>query len=176
MILSGKEIVSQVKNGSITIEPFNTELLNPNSYNYRLSNILLEVNGGVIEPREPTEYKKIIITEEGYVIKPGRLYLGATLEQIGSSIYVTSLIGRSSVGRLGLFVQITADMSSLGAKHHWTLELHATQPVKVYPGMRIGQVSFWEVEGNRQLQYRGKYANHTKPHFSKLHEEMDEKL
>lgn len=176
MILSGNEIAKEVKQGHITIEPFSVELINPNSYNYRLGSTLLEITDDMIEPTQKPSYKLVELTRDGYVLRPDRLYLGATYEQLGSDKYVTSLIGRSSVGRLGLFVQITADLGNLGAKHHWTLELHAVQPIRVYPHMKIGQVSFWQVAGSSQLQYAGKYYNHSVPHHSKLYEELEEVL
>ena len=72
--------------------------------------------------------------------------------------FVPSLIGKSSLGRLGLFLQITADLGNLGAIHKWTLELKAVQPVKIYPLMRIGQVTFWDTQGDKNMRYDGKYA------------------
>lgn len=157
MILSGLEIKKQVGLKRICISPFIEEHVNPNSYTYRLSPRLLEVYDDPIDPRIEYQHRQIEIPEEGYILEPGRLYLGSTLEEIGSSHYVISLIGRSSFGRLGLFLQITADLSQLGAQHCWTLEMKVVQPLIVYPNMKIGQVSFWVVEGETDFYYQGKY-------------------
>lgn len=171
MILTKSEIIKQVTQGRIIIEPFDDSLVNPNSYNYRLGEMLIELNGTVMDPSVSPDGRKIKLDDTGHVLLPGKVYLGSTQEKIGSDTYVTSLIGRSSVGRLGLFVQITADLGNLGAKHHWTLELTVVQPLRVYPGMRIGQVSFWETEGPRSQLYAGKYRQQTGPLQSRLHTE-----
>jgi len=154
MILTGSSIVDEVKNGTITIKPFAKDLVNPNSYNYRLGDELLVLDDEILDVRKSPTTKRIIIPEEGYVLQPGKVYLGHTYETIGSSDYVPSLIGRSSLGRLGLFLQITADLGHIGTGHKWTLELKVVQPLRVYPGMRIGQVSFWKPDGLKSL--RGK--------------------
>lgn len=172
MILSGEEIKRQVKLGRIHISPFSETQVNPNSYNYLLSPQLLEIVSPIIDPREETQFKRICIEEDGYLLEPGKLYLGSTMEEIGSDHYVTSLIGRSSVGRLGLFLQITADLGHLGAKHRWTLELKVVQPLIVYPKMKIGQVSFWTVSGPTTSLYQGKYSRYSSAKTSEIHQEF----
>lgn len=141
MILTGAEIERQVAAGRICIEPFSTDRVNPNSYNYSLQRDLVKIDAR-------GHYEHLTIPSEGFVLEPGFLYLGATVERIGSNVYTTSLIGRSSIGRLGLFVQIDADLGQIGAVHCWTLELRATVPVRVYASMALGQVSFWETRGD----------------------------
>lgn len=172
MILTGKMITNSVTNGLITIEPFDRNSINPNSYNYRLGSVLYEIDERCIDPYKPSKYKKVILNSEGYELKPGKIYLGSTVETIGSDDYVTSLIGRSSVGRLGIFVQITADLGNLGSVHRWTLEIYVVQKIVVYPGMKIGQVSFWKPSGASTHKYTGKYGLDMKPYASKLHEEL----
>lgn len=162
MILTREAIRRSVAAGSITIQPFDEALLNPNSYNYRLGPYVKVAPVGTLDPLSPTDWPEIEIPEEGMVLEPGRLYLGHTLERIGSRMFVTSLIGRSSIGRLGLFLQISADLGHQGAIHSWTLELAAVQPIRVYPGMRIGQVSFW-VPAGEATEYRGRYGGESKP-------------
>lgn len=81
---------------------------------------------------------------------------------MGSTRFVPIIRGRSSVGRLGIFIDITADLIDLGSINQWTLQLHAVQPVRVYPGMLIGQVTFWRTYGRRRL-YAGKYASRPSP-------------
>lgn len=172
MILSGEEIKKQVRLGRIHISPFIEFQVNPNSYNYLLGDSLLEIINPTIDPKEETKYKQILIGEEGFLLEPGKLYLGSTIEEIGSDHYVTSLIGRSSVGRLGLFLQITADLGHLGAKHRWTLELKVVQPLIVYPRMKIGQVSFWVVSGSIASLYTGKYSQYSIAKTSEIHQEF----
>jgi len=152
MILTGSEIKRQVKNGDIILEPFIPDLVNPNSYNYRLGDTLLEITDRIIDTKIPSRVNKITIPPTGFTLMPNKIYLGVTLEKIGSSKFVPSLIGRSSLGRLGLFLQITADLGHLGTCHHWTLELTCVQPLIVYPNMRIGQVSFWKPDGLKLLK------------------------
>ena len=172
MILSGLKIKEEVKNNRIVIEPFVESLVNPNSYNYRLGDELLEIDEEIIDCKEATKYKTIKLTEEGYVLKPHKLYLGSTLEKIGSSKYVTQLIGRSSIGRLGLFLQVTAPLGHVGCNHNWTLELKAVQPLRIYPRMKIGQVTFWLIDGNKNKTYEnGKYNNYSKPQISMFYKE-----
>jgi dCTP deaminase len=174
MILTGEEIKKQVGLDRIHIVPFMEEHVNPNSYNYRLAPDLLEITDDLIDPKSKQQVQKIFLREEGYLLQPGRLYLGSTVEEIGSDHYVTSLIGRSSVGRLGIFLQITADLGHLGAKHRWTLELKVVQPVVVYPLMKIGQVSFWCVEGGTDRLYEGKYAKYSAAQRSEIYLELNE--
>lgn len=153
MILTGKEIEAQVNNdNNIEIYPFNKKNINPNSYNYRIGNTIMKL------PKTYENDKEILeeIPPEGYLLKPNNVYLANTFEVIGSKKYVTSLIGKSSIGRLGLFLQISADLGNLGDPHKWTLELVCTQPIIIYPNMIIGQVSFWKPEGDISL-YKGNY-------------------
>lgn len=162
MILTGPEISARVADGTIVIDPFDPGLVNPNSYNYRLGDELLVPADGVFDSRLTPVWSPTVIPSGGYTLLPNRIYLSHTAETIGSAKYVTTLIGRSSVGRLGLFLQVTADLGHVGAVHRWTLELHAIQPLRVYPGMRIGQVSFWRTEGESKY-YTGQYASHSSP-------------
>jgi len=165
MILSGKEIINQVKMGAIIIDPFDEKNVNPNSYNYRLgenytlvpSTPPIENNCGITELR--------MIPENGLLLQPGTVYLSNTYETIGSNKFVVSLIGRSSVGRLGLFLQLSADLGNLGSAHKWTLELTCVQPIIVYPGMKIGQISFWVPFGDI-IAYNGQYTNYGIPKHS----------
>lgn len=168
MILSGLKIKEEVKSGNITISPYSESLLNPNSYNYRLGDELLLIEDSVIDSKKKSNYKRIKLSSEGYVLEPNRLYLGSTVEKIGSSKYVTQLIGRSSIGRMGLFLQVTAPLGHIGCKHSWTLELKCVQPIRVYPNMKIGQVTFWCIDGDFEL-YDGCYTKYEYPHVSNFY-------
>lgn len=136
MILSSSEIIRRIAANEITVDPFDAAELNPNSVNYHLGIECIEYVPG----KPPRRFE---ISEKGTCIQPGRLYLAQTLEIIGSSVFTPSLIGRSSMGRLGLFVQVDADLGQLGEPHCWTLELRCIKPLNIYPRMTIGQVSFW---------------------------------
>ena len=164
MILTGPEIQNEIACGEIVIEPFSIDQVNPNSYNYRLGNILKEHTAG--ENGQGT-FCTIQVPEDGYVLKPQQMYLAHTAEVIGSSRYAMSLIGRSSLGRLGLFLQVSADLGHTTSKHQWTLELVACQPIKLYPNMVIGQISFWENSG-KIAPYNGTYGHLNNAQESRL--------
>ncbi|WP_328973468.1 dCTP deaminase [Streptomyces sp. NBC_00239] len=162
MILTGPAIRDAVTSGTITIDPFEPRLLNPNSYNYCLGAQLEELTSRPADPTVPARTRTIHLTADGFVLQPGTVYLGTTVETIGSAAFVTSLIGRSSLGRLGCFLQISADLGQLGAVHRWTLEITVVQPLRIYPGMRVGQVSFWQPSGSRS-PYHGHYGTLSVP-------------
>ena len=154
MILTGSEIKRCVEGGTITLDPFEFGQVNPNSYNYRLGSTLRMFS----EFRDGKSYfKEIKIPKEGFILNKGQMYLARTLEKIGSNTYAMSLIGRSSLGRLGLFLQVSANLGHVGSCHCWTLELVAAYPIRIYPGMIIGQVSFWENYGDVE-EYQGYYG------------------
>src|SRR5258708_14628983 len=140
MILTGNEIRKQVEKGTIVIDPFEEEQINPNSYNYRLGDHYSQVPELLSLGHRDQDETFQAIPKDGLQLEPGIIYLATTHEIIGSSKYVTLLIGRSSVARLGLFLQISADMGNLGPAHKWTLELTCGQPSIVYARTSIGQV------------------------------------
>ena len=167
MILSGKKIIEEVGNGMITISPFNIDDINPNSYNYTLDDYIKVYEDDVLDPKKQMKTKLIKIPDDGMILEPNKLYLGCTKEIIGSDYYVPVITGRSSTGRLGLFVQITSDLVDIGFKGKLTLQFCATQPVKIYKGMKIGQVMFWKIFGDVKL-YEGKYQNSNEPRQSEI--------
>lgn len=169
MILTGNEIEKAIKAGEIEIDSFSKECLNPNSYNYHLGETLIELSPcaeGIT-----VESKEVSLSDDGFILWPGRLYLGNTLEKIGSKKFAMSLIGRSSLGRLGLFLQVSANLGHTGSFHKWTLELVATMPIKIYPRMRIGQISFWSNQGSF-TEKKHTYANFNVPTLSFLKPEI----
>lgn len=165
MILTGNEIVRQVRLGRINIEPFDSRQVNPNSYNFRLGRRVKCYREEVLDSRARNEVEECIIPDSGMVLQPDRIYLGHTEEVMGSDFYVPIIRARSSVARLGLFVHVTADLIDIGSHNQWTLQLHAVQPVRIVPRLEIGQVTFWTVEGNVTL-YRGKYQGSRGPQES----------
>lgn len=155
MILTGPAIKSAVRRGQVVLDPFDESSLNPNSYNFHLSETILTGRG--------QRWHKMTLPNSGYLLTPHKVYLGTTLEHIGSSHFVMLLLGRSSLGRLGLFLNITADLGHLGSSSRWTLELTVVQPLRIYPCMPIGQVSFWLTDHGSPQHYRGRYHNDTEP-------------
>ncbi len=166
MILTGNEIRKNVELGRIHISDFNCKNINPNSYDLTLGDKLLVYCNEILDTQEENKYKYIKIPETGYVLKQGDFYLGHSVEIVGSDFYVPILHSKSGIARLGLFIHITADLIDIGSIGNLTFQLHPTLNIKVYPNMRIGQVSFWEVSGEIKL-YNGKYTNSKGPIPSK---------
>ena len=158
MILSGLEIQRRL-GGDIIIDPFEPGLLNPNSYNLRLSNELLVYKNRVLDMATPNDYERLTIPAEGMLLEPGRLYLGRTFEFTGTEHLVPMLEGRSSVGRLGLFIHVTAGFGDVGFRGFWTLEILCVQPVRIYPGVEICQIFYHTLEGQYVNYKSGKYQN-----------------
>ncbi|MGB4141251.1 MAG: dCTP deaminase [Limnochordia bacterium] len=160
MILSGKEIHRNL-NKKIFIEPFNIKQLNPNSYNLRLHNELLVYEEPVLDMKKPNKTRLSTIPESGLVLEPGRLYLGRTIEYTRTEGFVPMLEGRSSVGRLGLVIHVTAGFGDVGFAGYWTLEMFCVNPVKIYPGVEICQIYYHTIEGDYEPYSSGKYQNNT---------------
>ena len=157
MILSGKEIKRRLGK-EIIIEPFNESQLNPNSYNLKLHNELLVYENNLLDMKKENKAKLITIPEEGLILEPNRLYLGRTKEYTRTENLVPMLEGRSSIGRLGLFIHVTAGFGDVGFCGYWTLEISCIQPVRIYPGIEICQIFYHEITGD-VIEYNGKYQN-----------------
>lgn len=168
MILTGPEITSRVKDGRIRIEPFDASHAQPNSYDFHLGETVGSYTSHVLDCARDNPFEQHPIPPDGFELQPHRIYLAATQERIGSDFVVPVIRARSSIARLGLFVHVTADLIDLGSFGQLTLQLHAVQPVRIYPGMLIGQVTFWETTGERVL-YDGKYQGSRGPQPSKSH-------
>lgn len=165
MILTGSAIVEAVEAGRIVIEPFALDQVGPNSYDFRLGDRCRMYRDYALDAAKDNPTSELRIGEDGILLDPARLYLFNTVEVMGSTHYVPIIRGRSSTGRLGIFIDITADLIDIGSINQWTLQLHAVQPVRVYPGMLIGQVTFWCVHGEIVL-YSGKYGGVSSPSSS----------
>jgi dCTP deaminase len=162
MILTGAQIRRAQQTGDIIIEPFDERQVGPNAYDFRLGTRCRTYTARVLDTGRPNRSVLKDIPSKGLLLHPNRIYLVNTEEKMGSTRYVPIIRGRSSVGRLGLFIDITADLIDLGSINQWTLQLHCVQPVRVYPGMLIGQVTFWRTFGRRTL-YNGKYQDIESP-------------
>jgi len=167
MILTGSEIRKEVLNNKIHIFPFEDTNINPNSYNFRLGSMLKIYKSKILDPAILMEFEEIIIPKEGYVLQPQQLYLGHTIEEMGSDFFVPTMQARSSIGRLGLYIYLNSGLGDLGFKKQWTLELHAIHPLRIYSGMKIGQMLFWKPLGEIKL-YQGKYKDSKGPEISQI--------
>lgn len=172
MILSGLEIKKHIGK-EIIIDPFNEKCLNPNSYNLRLHNELLVYEEKVLDMKKPNKTRRIIIPEDGLVLEPGILYLGRTMEYTKTEGYVPMLEGRSSLGRLGLFIHVTAGFGDVGFSGYWTLEIHCVQPVRIYPEVEVCQIYYHSIEGDYEKHYGGKYQNNTDIQPSMLYKDFE---
>jgi dCTP deaminase len=168
MILTGKEIARQRELGDIVLDPFDPERINPNSYNFALGSTLKMYVDAELDVRRENRAVTVEIPADGYVLQPDRIYLGHTEEVIGSTAFVPIIRARSGIARLGLFVHVTADLIDIGSVNQLTLQLHAVQPVRVYPGLVIGQVTFWSVLGDID-PYQGRYQGSRGPQESLIH-------
>lgn len=158
MILSGKEIASRI-DSDIIIKPFSADRINPNSYNLSLHDELVVYDEKILDMKRDNPYQQITIPEEGLVLDPNRLYLGRTVEYTETNSLVPMLEGRSSVGRLGLFVHVTAGFGDVGFKGYWTLEIFCVQPIRIYSGVEICQIYYHTLEGQYEKYSSGKYQD-----------------
>jgi len=172
LILSGREIKNKMGK-EIVIEPFSEKQLNPNSYNLKLHNELLVYDEEVLDMKKKNKVKRIVIPEEGLVLEPNKLYLGRTVEYTETDKYVPMLEGRSSVGRLGLFIHVTAGFGDVGFKGFWTLEIFCVQPIKIYPGVEICQIYYHSVEGEYDKYSSGKYQKNEGVQPSLLYKDFE---
>jgi dCTP deaminase len=108
MILSDIKILESIANGEIVIEPFRRELLGTNSYDVHLGKWLANYKEPILDARKHNEIELFEIPEDGYILRPGILYLGVTEEYTESHSAVPFLEGKSSVGRLGIDIHATA--------------------------------------------------------------------
>ena len=143
MILTGSAIEKAVSHGDIVLSPFTPRHLNPNSYNFHLGSALKVPFGKILSTKRPNIWRSLAkIPREGLVLSPRKLYLANTCEIIGSDRYVVTLDGPLVAWPAwNPFVQsYLLIWANGGSAHRWTLELPATQPVRVYPKIEIGQV------------------------------------
>ena len=178
MILSGLKIAEEVKAGHIYISDFDEKRLNPNSYNLRLADkiILYKTEyrskniydegvtynrGKILDMKKQNQYQICQIPKDGLILEPNVLYLARTMERTRTDCYVPMLEGRSSVGRLGIFIHATAGFGDVGFDGYWTLELSCVQPVRIYPGVEICQIYYHTIDGDFVPYKSGKYqGNH----------------
>lgn len=169
MILSGQAIKHEL-NKNIFIDPFDSAQLNTNSYNLRLYPEL-QIYTQPLDMKTENEIETIVIPPEGYIIKPGKLYLARTLEYTKTYNYVPMLEGRSSIARLGISIHTTAGFGDVGFEGYWILELTCAEPVRIYPNVKICQIIYHQVLGEYDL-YNNKYKKNEGIQKSYLFKEL----
>ena len=132
MILSDKHILEEIEKGTIIIEPFKPECLGTNSYDVHLGKYLATYKDRVLDAKSHNKIEHFEIPKEGFVLQPGTLYLGVTVEYTETHGHVPFLEGKSSTGRLGIDIHATAGKGDVGFFGNRTLEISVKQPVKIY--------------------------------------------
>ena len=181
MILTGPEIEKQIRTNRIKITPFDKKRVNPASYDLSLGNEVAvytdwvecskafrkfnheDGRNFVAKPGKEIDSKKEpsvrvfkMDPDLGWLLKPGLLYLMHTTEVISTDFYVPILDGKSSIGRLGIVVHLTAGFGDAKYLGQYTLEVTAVHPVRIYPGMRFCQMRFQKMTGRAKF-YNGNY-------------------
>jgi dCTP deaminase len=163
MILSDKKILENIEKGIIKVIPFDRQCLGSNSYDVHLGSILSMYNNEVLDAKKHNTVHSFEIPDDGFVLEPNKLYLGVTIEYTETLAHVPFIEGKSSVGRLGIDIHATAGKGDIFFKGYWTLEISVKQPVKVYKGMPIGQLIYFNVDGEVLTPYdkkaNAKYSN-----------------
>lgn len=171
MILSGIEIEQQLGD-TIFIEPFDKDCVNPNSYNLKLHNELIVYDSSYLDLKEDNHYKTITIPEDGLMLYPNTLYLGRTVERTITKKFVPMLEGRSSLGRLGLSIHVTAGFGDVGFEGYWTLEVHCIHPIIIYPWIEVCQIYYHTIIGRHRQYCSGKYQGNNDIQTSKMYKEL----
>lgn len=153
-MLTGLEIIRQIELQNIVISPFDLKNVQPSSIDLRLGTRLLAFDEVALDFKKRPRMKEILIPEDGFVLLPHVGYLGSTLERTETRGFAPRISGKSSVGRRFLSVHVTAGEGDPGFCGRWTLELMAIYlPVRVYAGMRICQIHFSELVGDKKMVY-----------------------
>ena len=174
MILTDHTITAEINNGNIVVDPFIPENLGTNSIDLTLYNTLILYTDSILDVRKKNLSAPMIIPPEGLILQPNVIYLASTVEYTETLRHVPILQGKSSLGRLGLFVHVTAGLGDVGFKGHWTLELVCVQRIKIYPGMKIAQIVYHEISEMPKVSYDkkedAKYSNQgSEPVASKMY-------
>src|SRR5271157_1094632 len=153
MILSDVKIREALRERRIVIRPFRPDCLGTNSYDVHLGPYLAVYEDAALDARADNRVKQFRIPPEGFVLIPGQLYLGVTEEYTETHAAVPFLEGKSSVGRLGIDIHSTAGKGDVGFCNYWTLEMSVKLPVRIYAGMPIGQLIYFEISGKVDKSY-----------------------
>jgi dCTP deaminase len=170
MILSDAKIRAAMREGKIRIRPYRPACLGTNSYDVHLGRFLAVYRSSALDARRANPVKEFRIPKQGFLLIPGQLYLGVTEEYTETHGFVPFLEGKSSLGRLGIDIHSTAGKGDEGFCNYWTLEMSVKLPVRVYAGMPVGQLIYFEISGpvdrsyseKRSAKYR-KVSSHPTP-------------
>ena len=154
MILTDTKILQEMEKGTIVISPFDRKYLGSNSYDVHLGIYLALYKNDILDAKVHNEVDYIEISDEGLILLPHRLYLGVTKEYTETHAHVPFLEGKSSIGRLGIDIHATAGKGDVGFCNTWTLEISVKQAVRVYHGMPIGQLIYFEISGEIGTPYK----------------------
>ncbi len=171
MILTGKEILNNLGKG-ITIDPFDVDALNPNSYNLKIHNEITIYTDAILDAKVNNPTQTMPIPDEGYVLEPGELYLVRTLEYTETHGFVPMLIGRSSIGRLGISIHVTSGFGDIGFCGYWTLQVSAIKRVRIYPYMKLCQIYYQTVYGDFDKYSSDKYQDSMSVVASRIYKEL----
>lgn len=172
MILSDKRILEEIKHGTIVVKPFSRKYLGSNSYDVHLGKWLAMYDEEILDSRKHNTVHHFQIPTEGLILVPSKLYLGVTHEYTETHRHVPFLEGKSSIGRLGIDIHATAGKGDVGFCNTWTLEISVRQPVKIYAGMPIGQLIYFEISGEVEILYSKKKSAKYKKRGTKPVESM----
>jgi dCTP deaminase len=169
VLLSDRDILAELEQRRVVLEPYDPGLLQPSSFDVRLDRLFRLFDNhkyAVIDPAEhQPELTRLVETrdDEAFILHPGEFVLGSTYEQVTLPDDIAArLEGKSSLGRLGLLTHSTAGFVDPGFTGHITLELSnvATLPIKLWPGMKIGQLCFFRLSSPAMRPYgSGEYAS-----------------
>lgn len=160
MVLSDWVIKKELALGNIVIEGFKEENLGPNSYDMTLApngKMYLTTdldNEWCLDVRKNNPTKEFTMPEEGFVLRPNHLYLYSCNEKLGVHRDIcATVMGKSSLGRLGLDVHVCAGFVDAGFGGSLVLEMRCIYPLRIYPDMKICQIKFERTEGIAERQY-----------------------
>jgi len=186
LIFSDRSIKEALAQGNIAIDPYEPSFVQPSSVDLRVDNgfrVFVNHKYSEIDPRSPQSDLTQLVEvgdEEPFMLHPGEFVLGSTLERVRLGVDVVArLEGKSSLGRLGLLIHSTAGFIDPGFEGHITLELSnvATLPIAIYPGMKIGQISFYQMTTAADYPYGSpelgsKYQGQSGPTASRSHRDF----
>ena len=186
VIFSDRSIRDAIETGRIVIDPYEPDFVQPSSVDLRVGHgfrIFVNHRYSEIDPRSPQDDLTQLVEisgDEPFMLHPGEFVLGSTLERVklGDDV-VARLEGKSSLGRLGLLIHSTAGFVDPGFEGHITLELSnvATLPIAIYVGMKIGQISFYQMTSPADQPYGSpqlgsKYQGQSGPTASRSHHDF----
>jgi dCTP deaminase len=183
MILSDRTIREQIDAGRIVIDPFDPACVQPSSVDLHVDaefRVFRNNRYPFIDVKQEQDLTELVEVkpDEPFILHPGEFVLGSTLERVSiPDDLVARLEGKSSLGRLGLLIHSTAGYVDPGWDGFLTLELSnvANLPITIYPGMKIGQISFFQLTTAAETPYGSagnKYQNQQGPTASRIHEEF----